>query len=295
MNKIVSGRFIRSWSCYCFLALVLILSLYLAIALQDLRPNLHVSNSALAKLNVLLITTLALTLPLTARFFIRKLAGALAGLLLSQRGYSVNAACILLSTNLGLGLQIPQFTQIFSSSRTNNDPGLRAILLLRLVSDILIFASVPFVSLAILIRRDDTDKLCYIAYDRAWLLFAILWPCILTLAALIYLLKFWHSHECIRTSVLSDTSAALQIAHDLGLVLADADGDMQRVSGRWQYGHRVPAGEDGAALLELGLLEHSFLGLVREEECASLTEMLMAMEGGEEEWKGGSRIEVGEV
>ncbi|OAL48622.1 hypothetical protein IQ07DRAFT_82173 [Pyrenochaeta sp. DS3sAY3a] len=266
MNKTVSGRYIRTWSAWLLVTISIHIAIYIAMTAQDLRKNLHVANSPLAKLNVFVVTFFTILLPILCGIFLRILAGALAGLLLGERGYSVHSASLLLAINLRSKLDLQQYTMLFRGT----EKGIKSVLIVRLIGDYVTYLSVPFVALALLIRLEDNK--CWMAYDWAWLLFALLWPTVWSLGVAGYMIKFWGSQECIRTAASPGLSSFLQTTLDMGLVLKDADGDASRLSGRWRYGHKVLRGES-----YLGV-DQSFLGLVKEDECLSLTDMLVALE-----------------
>lgn len=266
MNKTVSGRYIRTWSTWFLLALAIYIAIYVGIAGQDLRKNLHLANSSLAKLNFLIVTFMVFTLPLTCRYFLNKLSCAIAGLLLGERGYSVPSAGLLLAVNLGSRLHLQQCALLFH----NAEQGIKDIVLIRLIGDYITLMGIPFVSLALQIRLED-DK-CWMGYNWAWLLFALLWPTIYSLVTIAYITRYWGSQECIRAGCPPGVTSTLQAALDLALILKDADGNADRLSGRWRYGHKIMQGEGYMGI------DQSFLGLVQENECLSLTDMLLAIE-----------------
>lgn len=266
MNKTVSGKYIRTWSAWFLLVLAIHLALYIGIAGQDLRKNLHLANSPLAKFNFFIVTLMVSALPFICRYFFITLTSAVAGLLLGERGYSVPSASLLLAVNLGSRLNCQQYAMIFRDA----EKGIKSTVLMCLMSDCIILMGMPFVSLALQVRLVE-DK-CWMGYDWAWLLFALLWPIMCGLITIAYLIKYWNSQECIRAGCPPGVSSILQAALDLALVLKDADGNPDRLSGRWRYGHKVIQGE-GYVGVDL-----SYLGLVQESECVSLTEMLLAIE-----------------
>ncbi|CAO2658597.1 Nn.00g063200.m01.CDS01 [Neocucurbitaria sp. VM-36] len=233
MNKTVSDRFIRAWSVCFFLTLAVYITIYVGIAVQDLRKDLHLANSPLAKSNFFVVTFMVFTLPVVCRYFLKVLVGALAGSLLGERGYSVQYACLLLAVNLRSDLNMKHYAML--SHLAEN--GVRIVVAIRLVSDYLTSLGVPFVSLALLVR--SVNDQCWMGYHWSWLFFAILWPSFWSFVVLLCLTRFWSSQQCIRDGLTLGISPILQGALDLALVMEAAGMDVNKFSGRWRYGHRV--------------------------------------------------------
>jgi hypothetical protein len=233
----------------------------MGIAKQDLRKNLYIANSSLANFALLYVTLTAYVLPLICRFFLKILAASIAGALLSEQAYSVASACVLLAIHLQITPDLRQNFLVFRRT----EKGMRGILIIRLVSDYIIHLVVPFVVLSLRVR--STNNQCWMGFDWSWLLLAFLWPSTWSIAAILYMSKYWRSQECIRSTALSTTP---QVARDMKWVIRSEEDGLAK--GKWRLGYRAMQGHESATI------DQSYLGLVREEECISMTDMLLAME-----------------
>lgn len=173
------------------------------------------------------------------------------------------------------------------------EKGVRGVLIVRLVAEYVVFCAVPGVCLALVVRKGAVEgeglagtegggreETCFIAFDRAWLLFSMLWPVMWSLGVLVYLVRYWGEMECVRTSVPGGVGGVVQAARDMRLMLGEKDMlNVCDIPRRWRYGYRIRGNdEESWAEVEIEAEKTAYLGLVREDECLSITDWLVGME-----------------
>lgn len=262
LDKTIAGNTLRTWSFYFIVTLAVHIAVYIGISKQNLREDLYQIDSPMAKFELFYVTLTAFIIPLVCRFFLKILVAAVAGHLLAERAYSVPSACLLLAVNIRMDPDIHQNILFFRGA----EHGVRGVIIMRLISDYIVYLMIPFVSLALLVQASNNG--CWMGFDWGWFLVVQLWPSVWSLLAVGYMVKYWKSQQCIRSELIPTTPTILQVATELALVVQSQANDSQP-SGKWRHGHRS-SHKDG--------IFQPQLGLVREDECITLTEMLLAME-----------------
>ncbi|KAF2025113.1 hypothetical protein EK21DRAFT_93515 [Setomelanomma holmii] len=222
----------------------------------------------MAMCEVLYVTFTAYLLPLICRLFLKALVSAVAGALLSEQSDSVPSAYVLLAVYYRTTPDFHKNMLFFRGA----EGGVRSVLAIRIVGDCIVHLMVPFVSLALPVQWSDRE--CWLSFDWGWLLFVLFWPSICIIAAMLYLMKYWGSQQCIQSMAYSKVPAVLQIAKHLKTIIRGEDDNQP--PGKWRLGYRVKQGD------EIAMIDQSYLGLVREDECTSMTDMLLAMEREDE-------------
>ncbi|KAH7084827.1 hypothetical protein BKA63DRAFT_484851 [Paraphoma chrysanthemicola] len=264
MNTTIAGHHIRTWSAYFYIILAINLALYIGIAKQDMRKNLYVANSSLADSSLLYITFVAFVLPLVCRFFLRLLAASVAGALLSRQAYSAPAACALLAIHLQTTPNIRQNLLVFRADGV----GVRDVLIIRFIGDYVVHFTAPFVTLSLFIRSAHDQ--CWMSFDWGWLFFVVLWPSLWSVAATLYMARYWQCQECTRSFAFAEMPSVSQAAKDLKWVTNDEDEHLP--AEKWRLGYRIKQDHESS------VIDQTYLGLLREDECISMTDMLSAME-----------------